>query len=199
MNPFNSNPYTERQKSVSIRSNISGTTTLSTGIPQGCVLSPLLPTLLTAATHSSNHIINFATVVGIESEDAESAHGAEVKRPTDRCRVDNLSLNLDQTKETTGDQQLPTEQSHVFCGDHQEAPSSSSDPSTPVPLTRKSSSFSTAASHRLTDSPSRRLAVLLSLYYSSSRSRVSLSQTQLQTYNTRGNVTLSHTHRDCTA
>ncbi|KAK3515005.1 hypothetical protein QTP70_003249 [Hemibagrus guttatus] len=42
------------------QSVISSTTTMSTGAPQGCVLSPLLFTLLThnfAAMHSSNHII----------------------------------------------------------------------------------------------------------------------------------------------
>ncbi|KAK3566956.1 hypothetical protein QTP86_007012 [Hemibagrus guttatus] len=50
-------------KSPQIKKNPVSTTTLSTGAPQGCVLSPLLFTLLThdcAAMHSSNHIIKFA-------------------------------------------------------------------------------------------------------------------------------------------
>ncbi|KAI4904481.1 hypothetical protein NFI96_029745, partial [Prochilodus magdalenae] len=54
---------TGRPQSVRIGQNTSSTTTLSTRAPQGCVLSPLLFTLLThdcAAMHSSNHIIKFA-------------------------------------------------------------------------------------------------------------------------------------------
>ncbi|KAK3553665.1 hypothetical protein QTP70_006873 [Hemibagrus guttatus] len=51
---------TGKPQSVRIGNSISSTNTLSTGAPQGCVLSPLLFTLLThdcAAMHSSNHII----------------------------------------------------------------------------------------------------------------------------------------------
>ncbi|KAK3550361.1 hypothetical protein QTP86_025133 [Hemibagrus guttatus] len=54
---------TGRPQSVRIGNSLSSTTTLSTGAPQGCVLSPLLFTLLThdcAAMHSSNHIMKFA-------------------------------------------------------------------------------------------------------------------------------------------
>lgn len=52
-------------------SNISKTPTLRTGVPQGCVFSPLRFTLLThdcVSTFSSNHIFKFAentTVVGL--------------------------------------------------------------------------------------------------------------------------------------
>ncbi|KAK3548634.1 hypothetical protein QTP70_015939, partial [Hemibagrus guttatus] len=52
-----------RLQSVQIRNSISSTTTMSTGAPQGCVLSPLLFTLLTnncVAMHSSSNIIKFA-------------------------------------------------------------------------------------------------------------------------------------------
>ncbi|XP_059849380.1 uncharacterized protein LOC132407102 [Hypanus sabinus] len=76
---------TGRPQSVRIGSSISNTITMSTGPPpQGCVLSPLLFTLLThdcAATHSSNHIIRFAddtTVVGLISNNDESAYREEV-------------------------------------------------------------------------------------------------------------------------
>ncbi len=64
---------TSRPQSVHVGHNTSSTTTLRTGAPQGCVLSPLLFTLLThicTAKFSSNHIINFAddtTVVGLIS------------------------------------------------------------------------------------------------------------------------------------
>ncbi len=50
---------TGRPQSVRVSHNTSSTTTLSTGAPQGCVLSPLLFTLLThdcTAKFSSNHI-----------------------------------------------------------------------------------------------------------------------------------------------
>ncbi len=62
---------TGRPQSVRVGHNTSSTTTLSTGAPQGCVLSPLLFTLLThdcTAKFSSNHIIKFAddtSVVGL--------------------------------------------------------------------------------------------------------------------------------------
>ncbi|KAK3539575.1 hypothetical protein QTP70_010270 [Hemibagrus guttatus] len=54
---------TGRPQSVRIGNSTSSATTLNTGAPQGCVLSPLLFTLLThdcAAMHSSNHIVNSA-------------------------------------------------------------------------------------------------------------------------------------------
>ncbi len=53
---------TVRPQSVHVSHNTSSTTTLSTGAPQGCVLSPLLFMLLThdcTAKFSSNHIIKF--------------------------------------------------------------------------------------------------------------------------------------------
>ncbi|KAI4903013.1 hypothetical protein NFI96_007809, partial [Prochilodus magdalenae] len=100
---------TGRPQSVRIGRNTSSTTTLSTGAPQGCVLSPLLFTLLThdcAAMHSSNHTIKFAddtTVVGLISKNDESAYREEVQRLTDWCRTNNLSLNVDKTKEMVVD------------------------------------------------------------------------------------------------
>ncbi|KAK3553086.1 hypothetical protein QTP86_031354, partial [Hemibagrus guttatus] len=77
--------------------NFSSTTTLSTRVPQGCVLSPLLFTLLThdcAAMHSSNHII---------SKNDESAYREEVQQLTAWCKAKNLSLNVDKTKEMVVD------------------------------------------------------------------------------------------------
>ncbi len=68
---------TGRPQSVRVGHNTSSTTTLSTGAPQGCVLSPLLFTLLThdcTAKFSSNHIIKFAddtSVVGLISNNDE--------------------------------------------------------------------------------------------------------------------------------
>ncbi|KAI5621838.1 gastrula zinc finger protein XlCGF28.1-like [Silurus asotus] len=100
---------TERPQSVRIGNSISSTTTLSTGAPQGCVFSPLLFTLLTydcVAMHSSNYIIKFTddtTVVGLISKNDESAYREKVQRLTAWCGANNLSLNLDKTKEMVVD------------------------------------------------------------------------------------------------
>ncbi|KAI5614135.1 hypothetical protein C0J50_3856 [Silurus asotus] len=100
---------TGRPQSVRIGNSISSTTTLGTGAPQGCVLSPLLFTLLTrncVAMHSSNHIIKFADdmiVVGLISKNDESAYREEVQRLTAWCGANNLSLNVDKTKEIVVD------------------------------------------------------------------------------------------------
>ncbi|KAK1796497.1 hypothetical protein P4O66_009530, partial [Electrophorus voltai] len=82
---------TGRPQSVRIGSSTSNTTTLSTGAPQGSVLSPLLFTLLCdcAAMHSSNHIIKFAndtTVVGLINKDNESAYRKEVRELESKVR-----------------------------------------------------------------------------------------------------------------
>ncbi|KAK2898124.1 hypothetical protein Q8A73_014504 [Channa argus] len=90
---------TGRPQSVRIGNNISSTTTLSTGAPQGCVLSPLLFTLLThdcVAKHSSNHIVKFAddtTVVGPISKNDESAY-REVQRSSNNMSCSRLSTAL---------------------------------------------------------------------------------------------------------
>ncbi|KAK3528228.1 hypothetical protein QTP86_027679 [Hemibagrus guttatus] len=100
---------TRRPQSVQIGNSTSSTTTMSTGAPQGCVLSPLLFTLLThdcAAMHSSNHIIKFAddtTVVGLISKNDESAYREEVQRLTAWCKANNLFLNVEKTKEMVAD------------------------------------------------------------------------------------------------
>ncbi len=75
---------TRRPQSVRVGYNTSSTTPLSTGAPQGCVLSPLLFTQLThdcTAKFSSDHIIKFAndtSVVGLISNNDESHYRMEV-------------------------------------------------------------------------------------------------------------------------
>ncbi len=82
---------TARPQSVRVGRNTSSTTTLSTGAPQGCMLSPLLFTLLThdcIAKSSYNNIIKFAddtTVVGLIRNN------------------DETSLNVGKTKEVVMD------------------------------------------------------------------------------------------------
>ncbi len=92
-------------QSVCVGRNTSSTTTLSTGASQGCVLSPLLFTLLThvyTAKFSSNHIIKFAddtSVVGLISNNDETHYREEVAESAEWCGANNLSLNVSKTKE----------------------------------------------------------------------------------------------------
>ncbi|KAK1788761.1 hypothetical protein P4O66_002572 [Electrophorus voltai] len=56
--------------------------------------------------HSSNHIIKFAddtTVVGLINKDNESAYREEVRELVSWCKVNNLYLNVDKTKEMVVD------------------------------------------------------------------------------------------------
>ncbi|KAI2646163.1 hypothetical protein H4Q32_029939 [Labeo rohita] len=100
---------TGRPQSVRIGHNTSSTTTLSTGAPQGCVLSPLLFTLLThdcTAKFSSNHINKFAddtTVVGLISNNDETPYREEAAQLVEWCGANNLSLNASKTKEVVMD------------------------------------------------------------------------------------------------
>ncbi len=100
---------TGRPQSVCVGHNTSSTTTLSTDAPQGCVLSPLLFTLLThdcTAKFSSNHIIKFAddtTVVGLISNNDETHYREEVAQLAEWCGANNLSLNVEKTKEVVVD------------------------------------------------------------------------------------------------
>ncbi|KAK3510440.1 hypothetical protein QTP70_006852, partial [Hemibagrus guttatus] len=96
---------TGRPQSVRIGNSTSSTTTLSTGAPQGCVLSPLLFTLLThdcAGMHSCNHILKFTddtTMVGLIRKNNESAYRQELRRLTAWCKDNNPSQNMEKMKE----------------------------------------------------------------------------------------------------
>ncbi len=124
---------TGRLQSVRVGHNTSSTTTLSTGAPQGCVLSPLLFTLLThdcTAKFSSNHIIKFAddtTVVGLISNNDETHYREEVAQLAEWCGANNLSLNVEKTKEVVLDfrrrnsnDHPPTDHQQLDCGESQQ-------------------------------------------------------------------------------
>ncbi|KAK1806255.1 hypothetical protein P4O66_000131 [Electrophorus voltai] len=100
-----SNFLTDRPQSVRVGNCASSTLTLSTGAPQGCVLSPLLYSLYTydcTATSSSKIIVKFAddtVVVGLISDNDERAYLEEIKHLENWCQENNLLLNISKTKE----------------------------------------------------------------------------------------------------
>ncbi|KAK1806250.1 hypothetical protein P4O66_000138 [Electrophorus voltai] len=100
-----SNFLTDRPQSVRVGNCASSTLTLSTGAPQGCVLSPLLYSLYTydcTATSSSNIIVKFAddtVVVGLISDNDERTYLEEIKHLENWCQENNLLLNVSKTKE----------------------------------------------------------------------------------------------------
>uniref|UniRef100_A0A3B4GQJ3 Reverse transcriptase domain-containing protein n=1 Tax=Pundamilia nyererei TaxID=303518 RepID=A0A3B4GQJ3_9CICH len=96
---------TDRKQHVRLGKNVSDSRTISTGSPQGCVLSPLLFSLYTnccPSTHQSVELIKFAddtTVIGLISDGDESAYRREVERLVTWCSHNNLVLNAQKTVE----------------------------------------------------------------------------------------------------
>ncbi|KAK1790395.1 hypothetical protein P4O66_014297 [Electrophorus voltai] len=102
---WTSNFLTDRPQSVWVGNCTSSTLTLSTGAPQGCVLSPLLYSLYTydcAATSSSTITVKFAddTIdMGLILENNERAYLEEIKHLENWCQGNNLLLNVSKTKQ----------------------------------------------------------------------------------------------------
>ena len=88
---------------VKVGNNTSTSLILNTGAPQGCVPSPLLHSLFThdcVAKHASNSIIKFVddrTVVGLITNNDETACREEVRALGVWCQENNLSLNVSKT------------------------------------------------------------------------------------------------------
>ena len=82
--------------------NISATLTLNTGVPQGCVLCPLLYCLFThdclATDDSNTKFADDTTVVGLITSDNETANREEVSDLAVWCPDNNLSVNVSKTK-----------------------------------------------------------------------------------------------------
>ncbi|KAK3572729.1 hypothetical protein QTP86_006989 [Hemibagrus guttatus] len=104
-----SNFLTDRPQAVRVGKHVSPSLTLSTGVTQGCVLSPLLYSLYTydcVATSSSTNIIKFAddtAVLGLISNNNEMAYLKEIKNLETWCQENNLLLNVSKTKQLIED------------------------------------------------------------------------------------------------
>nr|XP_049579054.1 uncharacterized protein LOC125970577 [Syngnathus scovelli]XP_049579055.1 uncharacterized protein LOC125970577 [Syngnathus scovelli] len=96
---------TNRPQSVRVGQNTSDVITLSTGSLQGCVLSPLLCTLMThdcVLRFITNHIVKSAddtTVVGLIRDNNDLDYREEVEQLVGWCRENSLILNEEKMKE----------------------------------------------------------------------------------------------------
>ncbi|XP_054914356.1 uncharacterized protein LOC129378093 [Poeciliopsis prolifica] len=83
----------------------TGCWTLNTGYPEGCVLSTVLFTLMThncRPRFNTNLIMKYAgdtTIMGLIQDNNEGNYRKQVQHLVDWCRIYNLLLNVDKTKE----------------------------------------------------------------------------------------------------
>ena len=95
----------DRPQVVKFQGFTSGSVTLNTGAPQGCVLSPFLFVLFTndcVSQDPSVNVIKFSddtTIEGLIQNDNEERYREEVRRLAAWCSDNDLELNVSKTKE----------------------------------------------------------------------------------------------------
>lgn len=93
---------TSRPQHVKVGTSTSSTIVLNTGVPQGCVLSPVLCTLYThgcVASHRSNSLIKFDPSI---SNNNETFYGEEIQMLVGSCSNNHLNLNTKKPKKSSG-------------------------------------------------------------------------------------------------
>ncbi len=101
---------TNRRQRVSVNGTLSEFRILSTGVPQGCVSSPVLLTLYTdecRRCYYNNYIIKFSddtAILGLLKKIRDlSEYFSEIGRFVNWCEDNHLALNVDKTKEMVFD------------------------------------------------------------------------------------------------
>ncbi|KAI4892451.1 hypothetical protein NFI96_008743, partial [Prochilodus magdalenae] len=109
---------TKRPQSVKLDNLSSCVISLNTGVPQGCVLSPILYSLFThdcVPVYGSNTIIKYAddtTVIGLIRDNDETAYRDEIQHLSTWCHNNNLTLNTQNTKKIIMDLRRSRSQAH---------------------------------------------------------------------------------------
>lgn len=94
-----------RSQTVKVNNLTSCSLNLSTGAPQGCLLSPLLFSVFTnqfTSQETSVKVFKYAddtTIVGLITDNNETQYRCEVARAVTWCKDNHLMLNASKTTE----------------------------------------------------------------------------------------------------